>query len=456
MEKNIIPEVKIGKYQSQKLPFSISAFELFKRMYPHAQNCFLLESLGEEGKYNRYSYIGFNPEFVVSAKGNTLMCDGKSETYDNPYFVLAQYMRQKFKKSDFGTKYCGGLVGYVSYEGTAYFEDAFGGFEQREFHDFQFGFYTDGIVYDKKTKTCSYFHHGKNRIQNVYSFLHGSGHLERCSVKTIGQNKKESEHTKMVLQAKEHIKRGDIFQVVLSVKTQYQILGDIRKIYAVLRKENPAPYMTFLRFKDQHVITASPELLISTKGKDLTHLGTLAGTIHRGANKKEDDVLAYALQHNEKEMAEHMMLVDLARSDVGKICTFGSVKVNELAHVKHFSHVSHLHSEVKGELTLENDCFSALPACFPAGTVSGAPKVEAMKILKQLEGEARGPYAGVAGYISLTGNSMFAIAIRSLFISGEMGFTQTGSGIVADSDPHKEYIEITNKQKAMEATLSKV
>jgi len=211
--------------------------------------------------------------------------------------------------------------------------------------------------------------------------------------------------------------------------------------------------MIYMKFQEREIISASPELLIRVKGGRIEHLGTLAGTIKRGKDSGEDKILAQKLQSDGKEMAEHMMLVDLARNDIGKICQFGSVRVEKQATVKPYSFVQHLYTEVSGKLKKGENAFSSLLSCFPAGTLTGAPKVEAMKIISQLEGCARGPYGGVGGYFSINGESMFAILIRSLFVKGESAYTQTGSGIVMDSIPEKEYQEVINKQKAMEKAL---
>ena len=239
----------------------------------------------------------------------------------------------------------------------------------------------------------------------------------------------------------------------MSERTDYQVNGDTKRIYAILRQVNPSPYMIYLKNGKREIISASPELLIRTKGKYIEHFGTLAGTISRGETISEDNLLKETLLNDEKELAEHYMLVDLARNDVGKVAKFGTIKVDKLATVKKFSKVFHLYSEIRGELSDGKNAFDALAACFPAGTLTGAPKVEAMKIIKNLEGNNRGPYGGVAGYFSLNGDSMFAIIIRSLFVRGNFAYTQTGSGIVLDSTPRAEFNEIINKQKGMEEAL---
>lgn len=440
---------KLGKYTEEKLAFKFSAFEAFKRLYPFAGKAFLLESLGEEGNFNRYSYLGFRPIFTVSAKNGILSVNGKREKVQNAYTELMGMMAGKSS----GKNYCGGLVGYVSYEGTKYFEPAFKGYPGQAFPDFEFGYYEDGLKFDKRGESCVYFHHGKSRKKEIAGLLNKSGKLGRFTSAVSLNVKTVKEHGKMVENAKKHLQSGNIFQVVLSLKKKFKITGDNRRIYAVLRTINPAPYMMYLKFGGREILSASPELLLRVKGKNIEHFGTLAGTIKRGSSEKEDMELAKILKADPKEMAEHMMLVDLARNDVGRVSRFGSVKVEKLASVKKYSFVQHLYTEVRGVLKKGENSFTALSSCFPAGTLTGAPKIEAMKIIKSLEGEARGPYGGVGGYFSLNGESMHAILIRSLFISGKTAYTQTGSGIVQDSFAGNEYQEIINKQKGLEETL---
>jgi len=449
---NIFSGIKLGNYREKQLDISVSAFEIFKRLYPYCKNIFLLESLGIEGKYNRYSYIGFNPLFTISARNKELIVNGKIRKVENPYLFLSSF--SSLLKSDPDHHgYSGGLVGYISYEATRYFEPAFVGFEHSGFPDFEFGLFLDGLRFDKKTKKCVYFYRGVSKLSNIIAHINQKSTLSLFSFKKIGVNKSREEHKEIVLNTLEHIKAGDIFQAVLSVKTYYQLLGDKRRIYAALRQINPSPYMFYFKFGQKEIITASPELLIKVEGKHIEHFGTLAGTIGRGVNEDEDKELARVLGHDEKERAEHLMMVDLARNDLGKICEFESIRVDKLAAVRKYSHVQHLYTEVSGKLKETKDAFSALSACFPAGTLTGAPKIEAMKIITGLEGEARGPYGGVGGYFSLNGDSMLAITIRSIFVNGEQGYTQTGSGIVLDSSPEKEYQEILNKQKAIEEAL---
>lgn len=448
---NLFSNIKLDNYQEQEINISISAFEVFKRLYPYFQNIFLLESLGEEGKFNRYSYVGFDPILTVCAKNKEMIVNGRIYKSANPYAEIASL--PQIKSRDLG--YCGGLVGYITHEATKYFEPAFVGYNDREFPDFELGLFMDGLKFDKKTHRVVYFHFGNSKLPKVIKLINHSGRLEAFSYKKVGMGLDAIEHEKMVQEALEHIRRGDIFQVVLSQKSHFRVAGDKRRIYAVLRQINPSPYMFYFKFGDREIITASPELLISVRDDNIEHFGTLAGTIRRGENPKQDKDFVQKLQNDEKERAEHLMLVDLARNDLGRICKFGSIRLSNLANVKKFSHVQHLSTEVRGKLKKRISAFSALSACFPAGTLTGAPKIEAMKIITRLENKPRGPYGGVGGYFSFDGSAMLAISIRSIFISGDNAYTQTGSGIVLDSKPDQEFQEIMNKQKAIEESLKK-
>lgn len=456
--ENIFQNINLGDYQEIELELSISAFEAFKRLYPHTENLFLLESLGDDpdsigvgGKYNRFSYVGFTPMLLLTASNKDLIVNNRVMKSNNPFSLLKTFVKFKSKGRDF----CGGLVGYFSYEATAYMEKSFAGFNSTEFPDFQFGLYLDGLKFDRKGQKCIYFHYGNSRLPKLIKTLRKeNGNLDRFDYKTL-KEPQQDEHRAKVKNALDEIKKGNIFQVVSSERTDYQIKGDTRRIYANLRQINPSPYMIYLKNGKREIISASPELLIRTNGLNLEHFGTLAGTSKRGEDQAADSMLKELLLKNEKELAEHYMLVDLARNDVGRVSQFGSITVDKLATVKKFSKVQHLYSEIRGTLQDDKNSFDALAACFPAGTLTGAPKVEAMKIIKRLEGKARGPYGGVAGYFSLNQDSMFAIIIRSLFISGNAAYTQTGSGIVLDSNAEDEFNEIAYKQRGMKEALER-
>jgi anthranilate synthase component 1 len=262
---------------------------------------------------------------------------------------------------------------------------------------------------------------------------------------------------KMVQRAKKYIEKGDIIQVVLSQR--FYVEDEILKnphlglyLYRALRKINPSPYMFYLRFKDEVLIGSSPEILVRAEGKRV-ETRPIAGTRRRGKTEEEDLMLEEELKNDEKELAEHIMLVDLGRNDLGRVCEYGSVQVYDLMVVERYSHVMHLVSGVKGRLKDGEDMFSLFRACFPAGTVSGAPKVRAMEIITELEEKERGPYAGAVGYFGFNHTMDFCITIRTFFQKGGRLYLQAGAGIVADSNPKKEYEETINKAKALEKAL---
>ena len=248
--------------------------------------------------------------------------------------------------------------------------------------------------------------------------------------------------------AKEHIAAGDIYQVVLSQRFQAEVGADPFTVYRALRHVNPSPYMYFIRMAGVSVVGSSPEMLVRVEGSRVeTH--PIAGTRRRGKTDQEDLRLAEELKRNEKERAEHVMLVDLGRNDVGRVCDFGSVRVPQFMGLERFSHVMHLTSVVEGRLSSDCDRLDALVSCFPAGTVSGAPKVRAMQIIRDLEPSGRGLYAGAVGYLDFAGNLDFCIAIRSILMEDGKAYIQAGAGIVADSNPTAEYEETKDKARAM-------
>jgi anthranilate synthase component 1 len=264
----------------------------------------------------------------------------------------------------------------------------------------------------------------------------------------ITDNTGREAFTEAVNGIKDHIVAGDIFQAVLSRRMECAISSDPFPVYTALRAINPSPYMYYLDFGDEQVIGASPEMLVRVEKRRVTTV-PIAGTRPRGLDRSEDKRLAQELLLDRKERAEHTMLVDLARNDVGRVCKFGSVDVTEFMGVEKFSHVQHLVSTVQGVLMDHLDCYDALKSCFPAGTVSGAPKIRAMQIISETEPDARGLYAGAVGYIGFDRNLEFAIAIRTVSVKNGLAYIQTGAGIVADSVPEKEWIETENKAAAM-------
>jgi anthranilate synthase component 1 len=264
----------------------------------------------------------------------------------------------------------------------------------------------------------------------------------------VTPNMDESKYSEIVNKAKKYIHDGDVFQVVLSRKFAFDTNGDNLTLYKTLRKLNPSPYMYHLKQGSKTIIGASPEMLVRITD-DKVETFPIAGTRKITDNEEKNKALSEELIHDEKELAEHTMLVDLGRNDIGKVCKYGSVHPESLMEIKRFSHVQHIVSHVVGNLAPENDMFDAFQAVFPAGTVSGAPKVRAMEIIDELETEARGPYAGAVGYFSYNGCCDFAIAIRSIFIENDKGFVQSGAGIVSDSVAVNEFKETEHKAGAM-------
>ncbi len=248
--------------------------------------------------------------------------------------------------------------------------------------------------------------------------------------------------------AKEYIYAGEIFQVVLSQRFEVPFSGDPFEVYLALKKINPSPYMYCLELEDKAIVGSSPEILVRVEGRKVV-TRPIAGTRPRGKDVVEDEALAREMLNDEKERAEHVMLVDLGRNDIGKVARFGSVTVDEFMSIEKYSHVQHMVSNVVGELREDKDAFDALEACFPAGTVSGAPKVRAMQIIEELEPTRRGIYAGAVGYFSFSGDMDFAIAIRTIVFQNGKAYVQAGAGIVADSVPEREYEETRNKGRGM-------
>ncbi len=264
----------------------------------------------------------------------------------------------------------------------------------------------------------------------------------------VTSNFERSDYLAAVRRAQRHIRAGDIYQVVLSQRFRARVRSDALSIYRALRVVNPSPYMYLLDLGDLQVVGSSPEMLVKVQGRE-TFYRPIAGTRPRGRSEEEDKRLEQQLRQSAKERAEHIMLVDLGRNDLGRVCEYGSVRVEELLGVERYSHVMHLVSSLRGRLRRGVDCFEALAACFPAGTVTGAPKVRAMEIIEELEPTRRGIYAGCVGYLDYSGNLDSCIAIRTLVLKDGVAYVQAGGGVVADSRPEREYEETVNKARAL-------
>lgn len=445
-----IPKIQLSQKPTyKKFAENVDFFALFEKIETVFDTCFLFESLGVEGRLSRYSVIGFDPKHIISARENTLFIDNKSFEVKNPYESLRDIMPQQ----SICRNYAGGLVGYLSYEAVNYFEKAVHLKVHPDFDQFLFGVYTDGIIFDKVTNELFYFFYDKDRSSMIKKIMKTKNKKQTTKVTFVGDTLTKKEHAKIVQEVKEEIKKGNIFQCEVGFKSKFAIQGNALAIYKQLRSVNPSPFMYFEKFGSKKIIGASPELLFGLRNGEMT-TSPLAGTIKRGKSEREDQKLARELLSDPKEQAEHVMLVDLHRNDMGKVAEFGTVKVRDFMSIKRFSHVQHISSEIVGIIKRGEDMFSALAVNFPTGTLTGAPKIEAMKIIDRNEGEARGPYGGAVGHFGFNGDCTFAIAIRSLFISGNSAYTQTSGGIVHDSIAEKEYDEIQRKLAAMKDVLT--
>ncbi|MDG1981589.1 MAG: anthranilate synthase component I family protein [Alphaproteobacteria bacterium] len=445
-----------GKPKYVKIGNEYDFFQLFVKIEQNFKNCFLFESLGEESNISRYHIIGFNPKYLVySEQKDQLIIEdtsnGKIEKYicDNAYYELRKIIPQNI----ISRKYAGGLVGFIGYDSINFFEDNLNITKNNNFESFKFGVYLDGLIFDQMTGEVFYYYYEDNKIKILKDILKQNNKFNKnVDCKFIKNSMTKEDHRKAVLKIKEDIKNGLIFQCEVGFKSHYRIKGNLTEIYSKLRSLNPSPHMYFMKFDDQVIIGASPELLFRLKNGEMETF-PLAGTTKRGSNKEEDLKLARELLNDSKEIAEHNMLVDLHRNDLGRVAKFGTVKVRNLMDIKKYSHVQHISSEIAGIINENEDMFSALASNFPAGTLSGAPKIEAMKIINEIEEDGRGPYGGAIGQFGFNGDCTFAIPIRSLFIKGEEAYAQTCGGNVYDSDPDKEYQEIERKLEAMKTVL---
>ena len=445
-----------GKPKYVKIGDEYDFFQLFIKIEQNFKNCFLFESLGEESNISRYHIVGFNPKYLVySEQKDQLIIEdtsnGKIEKYicDNAYYELRKIIPQNI----ISRKYAGGLVGFIGYDSINFFEDNLNITKNNNFESFKFGVYLDGLIFDQMTGEVFYYYYEDNKIEILKDILKQNNKFNNnVDCKFIKNSMTKEDHRKAVLKIKEDIKNGLIFQCEVGFKSHYRIKGNLTEIYSKLRSLNPSPHMYFMKFDDQVIIGASPELLFRLKNGEMETF-PLAGTTKRGSNKEEDLKLARELLNDSKEIAEHNMLVDLHRNDLGRVAKFGTVKVRNLMDIKKYSHVQHISSEIAGIINENEDMFSALASNFPAGTLSGAPKIEAMKIINEIEEDGRGPYGGAIGQFGFNGDCTFAIPIRSLFIKGEEAYAQTCGGNVYDSDPDKEYQEIERKLEAMKTVL---
>ena len=434
---------------------------------------FLLESLEGGEKWGRYSFIGFDPVVRIKAKDNkvevkhtaSVQFESK-EPLQTIRDILATYKVPVF---DDIPPLTGGFVGYFSYDFVQYCEPSlkFDPKKATEFPDFDLMLFDKIIAFDhlkqkifiivnvKLDSIEVNYHKAEREIAAIEQLLENPTPLSKFSNCTIGEiksNQTRETYGKNIAKIKEHIKQGDIFQTVYSQRFSAEYSDNLFNAYRVLRTTNPSQYMVLLKNDDVEIAGSSPETLVKVEGKTITSM-PIAGTRRRGKTEEEDLALEEELKHNPKELAEHNMLVDLGRNDVGKVSEFGSVKVKDYLKVKKFSHVMHLTTRVEGKLKEGKDILDTLCAVFPAGTLSGAPKIRACEIIDALEPERRGVYGGGMGYLDFAGNMDICITIRSMVKKGSKVYFQAGGGIVADSVEQDEFQETINKAGAVKDAL---
>jgi anthranilate synthase component 1 len=442
----------------EDIGIKISPFETFARLSKKFDDIYILESILGPEKLSEFSYIGFNPSLKITLDNNTIRIskDDKENIIDvsNSYDLfsnLREILKENYVDNDFN-RLVGGLVGFISYDIVRCWEDISDNYTKRTYADFQFGLFNEGIIFDHERNKSYYYYSGQNNLEEILESLNFQREVGTIDYTEPTSNIDKEKFENNVDVAKEYIRSGDIFQVVLSRKYEFEITGDLLSIYKALRTINPSPYMYYYKTKNVNIIGSSPEMLVRVTGNQIETF-PIAGTRPRDDDEERNKQLTDELLSDEKERAEHVMLVDLARNDVGQIARFGSVKVPEFMQVHQFSHVQHIVSKVIGELKKDRDCFDAIRAIFPAGTVSGAPKIRAMEIIQELEEESRGPYAGALGYFSKNMCADFAITIRTLVVKGNDAYIQAGAGIVADSIPEREWFETEQKASALIAAL---
>ena len=441
----------------------IEALKILKNVSTH---CYMLESAQQDEKWGRYTFLGFDPKMEITCR-NHEMCAGniKFKT-DDPSAFLRQILEDyKSPRFDYLPSFTGGLVGYFSYDYLGYSEPTvqIDVQDTENFKDVDLMLFDKVIAFDNFRQKIilivnmslddpeTGYNKAVMELKQLCKLLYEGEKKNEPGGHLIGEVKplfdKET-YCEMVEKAKHYIHEGDIFQIVLSNRLEAAFEGSLLNTYRILRTMNPSPYMFYFSGTDVEVAGASPETLVKLEN-GILHTFPLAGTRPRGKTEAEDAMLEKELLADEKELAEHNMLVDLGRNDLGKISRFGSVQVERLHSIERYSHVMHIGSTVRGEIREEFDALDAIEAVLPAGTLSGAPKIRACQLIGKLENNKRGIYGGAIGYIDFTGNMDTCIAIRIAYKKNGKVFVRSGAGIVADSVPEKEFEECINKAKAV-------
>lgn len=434
-------------------------------------NKFLLESASHDKGMGRYSFIGIEPYRIIKSYGDKVTIvdkDGENSLSGKVLDYVQRSVSLQYNSLGLDMPFVGGAVGYVGYDVIKQYERIpDDNLDEIKIPEANLMFYKTFIAFDHYKHTLSVIYnvlpedgtdylHIVNKLYLINSKLKSRNSYHELSrvekYKDYISNTSEESFSELVNKAKEYIQKGDIFQVVLSQRLKFKTEGDSFEVYRRLRAKNPSPYLFYIDYGDFQIAGSSPECLV-TVNKGIVETNPIAGTRRRGKNDEEDESLKAELLADEKERAEHVMLVDLGRNDIGKISEFGTVKVDRFMEVDYYSHVMHIVSTVSGKLKEGFSCFDALKACLPVGTVSGAPKIRAMEIIDELENVKRGLYAGAVGYFSYNGNMDTCIAIRTIAFKGDYAYVQAGAGIVHDSDPKSEYIETLNKAMAMREVI---
>lgn len=438
-----------------------------------SSHCFMLESVENQEQWGRYTFLGFDPTMEITCIDGMMTIqngDKVSKKVSHPGELIKKILEEYRSPRIAGLPtFTGGLVGYFSYDYIKYSEPSLNldANDEEGFKDVDLMLFDKVIAFDNvrqkiiviiniKTENLDIeYEKAASEIQNIISLIKTGTPIPVVPGKIKSEFRSlfgEADYCSMIERAKKYIFEGDIFQVVLSNRLEADYEGGLLNAYRVLRTTNPSPYMFYFSSDDLEVAGASPETLVKLEN-DILHTFPLAGTRPRGETREEDLRLEKELLSDEKELAEHNMLVDLGRNDLGKVSKFGSVKVEKYLSIERFSHVMHIGSTVGGEIKEDKCALDAIDAVLPAGTLSGAPKIRAIEIINKLENNKRGIYGGAIGYIDFTGNMDTCIAIRIAFKKNGKVFVRSGAGIVADSVPKNEYQECINKAKAVMRAL---
>lgn len=473
IELKKLDEYKIVPISTEILSDIKTPIEVMRILKNVSSHCYMLESIEDNRNWGRYTFLGYEPKMEITCTNSRLVIKGEKKLEvltSNP----GQYIREilndyKSKKYDYLPTFTGGLVGYFSYDYIKYAEHSLNldSKDEEHFKDVDLMLFDKVIAFDHFRQKIILIQNVKlENIENDYD--KAVKELEKMielitnyKAKEIPKGRKtsdyrylfeEDEYKKKVEITKNHIKEGNIFQLVLSNRIEADYEGSLFDTYRTLRTLNPSPYMFYFSSGDIEMAGASPETLVKvTNGEVRTF--PLAGTRPRGKDDEEDKKLEKELLADEKELSEHNMLVDLGRNDLGKICKYGSVKVEKYMEIQRYSHVMHIGSTVYGKIRDDKDAVDAIEAVLPAGTLSGAPKIRACKIINRLENNKRGVYGGAIGYLDFSGNMDTCIAIRLAFKKNGKVFIRSGAGIVADSVPENEFKECINKAKAVLTAL---